>query len=86
MHYLVLNLTIADSIVCFIVLPLEAAWRFTIQWRAGNVACKVLMALRALGYYLSSAILVAICIDRSDHISNSHFYTFPYWSLGSQTE
>ena len=64
-HYLVLHLTIADSIVCFIVLPLEAAWRFTIQWRAGNLACKLLMAVRALGYYLSSAVLVAICIDRS---------------------
>ena len=38
--------------------------RFTIQWRAGNVACKVLMVVRALGYYLSSAILVSICIDR----------------------
>ena len=63
-HYLVYQLTLADSIVCFITLPLEAAWRFTIQWRAGNVACKVLMVVRALGYYLSSAIMVAICIDR----------------------
>ena len=63
-HFLVFHLTIADSIVCFITLPLEAAWRYTMQWRADNITCKVMMVVRALGYYLSSAILVNLCIDR----------------------
>ena len=63
-HFLVFHLTIADSIVCFITLPLEAGWRYTVQWRADNFTCKLMMVVRALGYYLLSAILVNLCIDR----------------------
>ena len=32
-HYLVFHLTIADTLVSFITMPLEAAWRFTLQVR-----------------------------------------------------
>ena len=63
-HLLVFHLTIADSIVSFITMPLEAGWRFTMQWKADNISCKLLMVVRALGYYLSSAILVMLCVDR----------------------
>ena len=59
------HLTIADSLVSFITMPLEAGWRFTMQWMLDDVSCRVLMVVRALGYYLSSNILVMICIDRS---------------------
>ena len=45
-------------------MPLEAGWRFTMQWKADNMSCKLLMVVRALGYYLSSAILVMLCVDR----------------------
>ena len=34
------------------------------QWYGDNLSCKMLMVVRALGYYLSSAILVNISIDR----------------------
>ena len=30
-HYLVYHLTLADSITCFITLPMETIWRATIQ-------------------------------------------------------
>ena len=63
-HYLVFHLTVADSIICFITLPMETLWRLTIEWHAGNLACKVLMMFRTGGYILSSCILVVISIDR----------------------
>jgi hypothetical protein len=34
-----------------------------IRWEADNISCKVLMVVRAFGYFLSSAMLVIICID-----------------------
>ena len=58
------HLTVADAMVSFITMPLEACWRFTMQWQADNITCKMLMVVRALGYYLSSAILVSLCLDR----------------------
>ena len=64
-NILVFHLTIADSLVSFITMPLEAGWRLTMQWMLDDLSCRVLMVVRALGYYLSSNILVIICIDRS---------------------
>ena len=64
-HYLVFHLTLADSIICYVVLPMETLWRLTIEWHAGNLACKILMMFRTGGFILSSAILVVISIDRS---------------------
>ena len=60
------HLTIADCLVSFITMPLEAGWRLTMQWLLDDLSCRVLMVVRALGYYLSSNILVMICLDRSD--------------------
>ena len=62
--YLVFHLTLADSIICFITLPMETLWRLTIEWQGGNILCKVLMMIRTGGYILSSCILVIISIDR----------------------
>ena len=39
-HYLVLQLTIADCLICFVTLPMETLWRATIAWHAGNIVCK----------------------------------------------
>ena len=79
MHYLVFHLTIADTITCFITLPMETAWRATIEvscknklmpysgllkWYAGNLLCKVLMMVRTGGFILSSNLLVVLSIDR----------------------
>ena len=38
-HYLIYHLTLADSITCFITLPMETIWRVTIQVRYNNTQC-----------------------------------------------
>ncbi|GFR88790.1 gonadotropin-releasing hormone receptor [Elysia marginata] len=60
----IMHLAIADLIVTFITLPLEIAWHSTVSWWAGDLACRVLMFFRALGFYLSSCIVVSISLDR----------------------
>ena len=42
-HVMVLHLTIADLIVSYVVIPLEIGWRLSVQWYAGDVACKLLV-------------------------------------------
>ncbi|XP_072142477.1 adipokinetic hormone/corazonin-related peptide receptor variant I-like [Dermacentor andersoni] len=61
---MILHLAIADLIVTFVMIPLEVAWRLTVQWAAGNVMCKLMQMLRAFGPYLSSMVLVCISVDR----------------------
>ncbi|XP_067139015.1 adipokinetic hormone/corazonin-related peptide receptor variant I-like isoform X2 [Centruroides vittatus] len=61
---MLMHLAIADLIVTFIMIPLEISWRITVEWIAGNTACKVMLFLRAFGPYLSSMVLVCISLDR----------------------
>lgn len=61
---LILHLSIADLIVCCTLIPTEVFWRMTIQWRGGNVLCKVMQFLRAFGLYLSSMVLIVVSFDR----------------------
>jgi gonadotropin-releasing hormone receptor len=61
---LMLHLSIADLIVTFFLMPLEICWRLTIQWVGGELLCKGCQFLRAFGLYLSSNILICICLDR----------------------
>ncbi|CAL1289484.1 unnamed protein product [Larinioides sclopetarius] len=63
-NLMILHLAIADLIVTFVMIPLEIAWRITVQWVAGNAACKILLYMRAFGPYLSSTVLVCISLDR----------------------
>ena len=63
-HMMVLHLTISDLIVSYVVIPLEIGWRISVQWYAGNVACKFLMFVRAFAFYLSSMTLVCLSLDR----------------------
>ena len=44
-HYLVFHLSLADSVICFITLPMETLWRLSIEWHAGNFMCKVLIVI-----------------------------------------
>ena len=60
----IMHLAIADLIVTFIILPLEIAWHSTVSWWAGDFACRGLMFFRAMGFYLSSCIVVSISLDR----------------------
>ncbi|XP_039293083.1 gonadotropin-releasing hormone II receptor isoform X2 [Nilaparvata lugens] len=61
---LLTHLVIADLLVTFIMIPMELAWRVTVQWVAGNAACKLFLFLRAFGLYLSSNVLVCVSLDR----------------------
>lgn len=61
---LILHLSIADLIVCCTLIPTEVFWRITIQWRGGNMLCKVMQFLRAFGLYLSSMVLICVSFDR----------------------
>ena len=60
----ILHLAMADLVVTFINMPLEVAWHLTVSWRAGDLACRLLMFFRAFGLYLSSFILITISLDR----------------------
>ena len=63
-HMFVMHLASADLIVTFIMMPMEIGWHATVNWKAGDFGCRVLMFFRPLGFYLSSFILVAISLDR----------------------
>ncbi|KAI1292777.1 Gonadotropin-releasing hormone II receptor [Halotydeus destructor] len=63
-HLLLLNLAIADSIVCVLMIPTEIWWRFTNAWTSTQFACKAFQFLRVFGPYSSSLILIRISLDR----------------------
>ena len=59
-----IHLNIANLIVTFITIPLEIGWKSTVYWKAGKFGCKFFQFLRPIGIYLSSFILIGLCIDR----------------------
>ncbi|XP_038660374.1 gonadotropin-releasing hormone II receptor-like [Scyliorhinus canicula] len=61
---LIVNLSCADLLVTFIVMPLDAAWNITVQWYAGDSFCKLLMFLKLLSMYSCAFITVVISLDR----------------------
>ncbi|OXA59932.1 Gonadotropin-releasing hormone receptor [Folsomia candida] len=61
---LILHLSVADLIVTFCLIPIEIAWRMTIQWYGGNILCKLCQFMRAFGLYLSSMVLICVSFDR----------------------
>uniref|UniRef100_A0A8C9W9W2 Type II GnRH receptor n=1 Tax=Scleropages formosus TaxID=113540 RepID=A0A8C9W9W2_SCLFO len=67
---LIMNLTAADLLVTFIVMPLDAAWNITVQWLAGDVACRMLMFMKLLAMYSSAFVTVVISLDRHSVILN----------------
>uniref|UniRef100_A0A8C4T0C1 Type II GnRH receptor n=1 Tax=Erpetoichthys calabaricus TaxID=27687 RepID=A0A8C4T0C1_ERPCA len=67
---LIINLTIADLLVTFIVMPVDAIWNITLQWWAGDVACRVLMFLKLLAMYSGAFVTVVISLDRQSAILN----------------
>ena len=62
--WLILNLTIADMIVTFVLMPVRIGWHRTVTWKAGDAGCKILMVLNQFGFYLSASIRAVVCIDR----------------------
>ncbi|CAH2087384.1 unnamed protein product [Euphydryas editha] len=63
-YSLIYQLSIADLLVTIFCLAGEAAWSFTVQWYAGNVACKLFKFMQVFALYLSTFILVLIGVDR----------------------
>lgn len=58
------HLAIADLLVTFLMMPLEIAWAYTVQWLAGDIVCRLMAFFRTFGLYLSSYVLVCISVDR----------------------
>jgi hypothetical protein len=58
------HLFVADLIVTFVTIPIEASWKYSVVWLAGDFGCRLFQFLRPLGIYLSSFIIIGISIDR----------------------
>ncbi|XP_030043071.1 gonadotropin-releasing hormone II receptor [Microcaecilia unicolor] len=67
---LISNLAVADLLVTFIVMPLDAIWNITVQWYAGDLVCRVLMFLKLMAMYASAFVTVVISLDRQSAILN----------------
>lgn len=67
---LIINLTVADLLVTFIVMPVDAVWNITVQWLAGDFACRLLMFLKLQAMYSCAFITVVISLDRQSAILN----------------
>lgn len=67
---LIMNLTVTDLLVTFIVMPVDAAWNITVQWLAGDLACRLLMFLKLVAMYSCAFVTVVISLDRQSAILN----------------
>lgn len=65
---LIINLTAADLLVTFIVMPVDAVWNITVQWLAGDLACRFLMFLKLQAMYSCAFVTVVISLDRQSAI------------------
>lgn len=61
---LILHLTIADLLVTVFCIFGEAAWSYTVEWIAGEFACKLVKWFQMFSLYLSTYVLVLIGLDR----------------------
>lgn len=54
-HKLILHMAIADLLVTFACMCMEAVWMYTVKWLAGNFVCKVMKYLQVcLSHYICS--------------------------------
>lgn len=58
------HLAAADLLVTFVVMPLDAIWNITVQWLAGDIACRTLMFLKLMAMYAAAFLPVVIGLDR----------------------
>lgn len=63
-YALILHLSVADILVTFFCIIGEALWSYTVEWLAGEVACKLVKIFQMFALYLSTNVLVLIGIDR----------------------
>ncbi|XP_077012047.1 gonadotropin-releasing hormone II receptor-like [Tamandua tetradactyla] len=57
------HLAAADLLVTFVVMPLDATWNITVQWLAGDIACRTLMFLKLMAMYAAAFLPVVIGLD-----------------------
>lgn len=63
-YFLIFHLALADLLVTIFCIFGEAAWSYSVEWRAGVVACKMLKFMQMFSLYLSTFVLVLIGVDR----------------------
>ncbi|XP_061428446.1 gonadotropin-releasing hormone receptor [Lethenteron reissneri] len=67
---LMLHLSAADLLFTLLVMPLDAAWNVTLEWRAGDAACRLLMFLKLFAMYASAFVTAVISLDRYSAVVN----------------
>ncbi|KAK5902286.1 hypothetical protein CesoFtcFv8_007556 [Champsocephalus esox] len=67
---LIMHLTVADLLVTFIVMPVDAVWNITVQWQAGDFLCRLLMFMKLVAMYSCAFVTVVISLDRQSAILN----------------
>lgn len=63
-YTLILHLSVADCLVTIFCIFGEASWSYTVEWIAGELACKFVKLFQMFALYLSTNVLVLIGIDR----------------------
>ncbi|CAH2274424.1 gonadotropin-releasing hormone II receptor-like [Pelobates cultripes] len=64
LRILILSLSVADLLVTFLVMPLDAFWNIMVQWYAGELSCKILNFGKLFAMYSAALVLVVISLDR----------------------
>uniref|UniRef100_A0A2K6PPI9 Gonadotropin-releasing hormone II receptor-like n=1 Tax=Rhinopithecus roxellana TaxID=61622 RepID=A0A2K6PPI9_RHIRO len=71
------HLAAADLLVTFVVMPLDATWNITVQWLAGDIACRTLMFLKLMAMYSAAFLPVVIGLDRQAAVLNPFLLALP---------
>uniref|UniRef100_A0A8C4LGS7 G-protein coupled receptors family 1 profile domain-containing protein n=1 Tax=Equus asinus TaxID=9793 RepID=A0A8C4LGS7_EQUAS len=58
------HLAAADLLVTFVVTPLDATWNITVQWLAGDIACRTLIFLKLMAIYAAAFLPMVFGLDR----------------------
>ncbi|XP_076810737.1 gonadotropin-releasing hormone receptor-like isoform X1 [Clavelina lepadiformis] len=61
---LMTHLAIANLIFTFFVLPMDAIWNCTLEWRGGDILCRALNMLKQFAMYMSSSAIVVLVLVR----------------------
>ncbi|KAG8177826.1 hypothetical protein JTE90_021158 [Oedothorax gibbosus] len=71
--FMILQKTIADLIVIFLMIPLEVVLKITVQWITGDLACRVMLFIQAFGHY--SSYMVLVCLSPDSYMMFVHLLT-----------
>lgn len=65
---LLLSLAGAHLMGALLVMPMDAAWNVTVQWRGGAVLCKLMCFFKLLSMHASAHVVIVISLDRQHAI------------------